>query len=104
MMEVILFSLKVVKGLLFLTTSFIGCVSLAEDRTIQKSLYDDFLVKKFSNIVGVQIQPKMPSRFRGSVDQLINSTVAVVGTDTSFGSGVVLSDQMVQQLNLDNQT
>ena len=101
MMGVILFSPKVVRLLLFLLIFSVSSVGAAGERITQNSLYDDFLVKKFSKIVGVQIQPTMPSRFRGSVDQLINNTVAVVGTDTSFGSGVILSDQMVQQLQLE---
>lgn len=101
MTGVTLFFIKLSKYLMIYIIFFASNAVCAQEKILVKSFYEDFKIKNFAEMVKVKLQPTLPPTFRGSVGQLINSTVAVLGENSNFGSGVVLSDEMVSELQLD---
>lgn len=100
MTEANLFLRKI--GKLLTTVVFCACptVGVATDRNIAASMLNKLEKKRFEEILNRQITPTMPPMFRGAVDDLIDSTVAVIGNNSNFGSGVLLSDKEAQSLGL----
>ena len=59
----------------------------AESRRTNSSVIDKIRTDKFISILNDEVNPQMPPLFRGAVDALIDSTVAVIGSNSNFGSG-----------------
>ena len=92
-MEVNLFSEKSVRDLLATAAILFASSALGSERNNAKQIMEEVLSQKFVEIVNQEIQPTMPPIFRGAVDDLIDSTVAVIGSNEGMGSGVLLSDK-----------
>ena len=80
----------------------LGAGAAADPRTNNVSVIKEIRTAKFLTILNEDLNPQMPPLFRGAVDQLIDSTVAVIGSNSSFGSGVVLSPEEVKRFDLTN--
>lgn len=100
MMEANLFSKKLIKCLSFLLIFLFPFFVSASERLSSFSVLDQIQKKTFKNIIDERIMPNMPPTFRGAVDDLIDSTVAVVGSNSNFGSGVLLSNTEALELGL----
>ena len=99
-MEVNLFSEKSVRDLLATAAILFASSALGSERNNAKQIMEEVLSQKFVEIVNQEIQPTMPPIFRGAVDDLIDSTVAVIGSNEGMGSGVLLSDKEKSRLGL----
>ena len=100
MMEANLFSKKLIKLLGAATLSLPPVIGLAQDRSDSLSLIDAIDKQRFKDVLNNNIAPNMPPTFRGAVDDLIDSTVAVIGANSNFGSGVLLTNDDAKDLGL----
>ena len=99
-MEGNLFSEKFVSASLVMTATLFASFAHGAERNSAKQIMEELLSQKFVEIVNQEIQPTMPPIFRGAVDDLIDSTVAVIGSNEGMGSGVLLSDKEKIRLGL----
>ena len=102
MMEANLSLRKVHNFWISLLAISIGSGAAADPRTTNVSVIKEIRTAKFLSILNEDLNPQMPPLFRGAVDQLIDSTVAVIGSNSNFGSGVVLSTEEVERFGLIN--
>lgn len=100
MMEANLFSKKLIKLLGVATFSLAPITGLSEERSGKLSLIDVVDKQRFKDVLDNDIAPNMPPTFRGAVDDLIDSTVAVIGANSNFGSGVLLTNDDASDLGL----
>lgn len=99
-MEANLFSEKSGKYLAIISLAAIPNLGVGQDRLSQISLVDMVEKQRFVKILKREVAPNMPPTFRGAVDDLIDSTVAVLGKNSNFGSGVLLTNADAKALGL----
>ena len=100
MMEGNLYSRKPINFLIHLIIVHLASMANAETRTNSMSVMKGIQKQNFTSILKEKINPQMPPLFRGAVDDLIDSTVAIIGNNSNFGSGVLLKNSEVERLNL----
>ena len=100
MMEGNLFLRKPTNFLIHLIIVHLASTANAETRTNSMSVMKGIQKQNFTSILKEKINPQMPPLFRGAVDDLIDSTVAIIGNNSNFGSGVLLKNSEVERLNL----
>ena len=100
MMEENLYLRKITNYSFQLNLIFLASIANAETRTNSVSIMKDIQKQNFAKILKTNINPQMPPLFRGAVDDLIDSTVAIIGNNSNFGSGVLLKNSEVKRLNL----
>ena len=89
-----------VKALSIVTFVSASNGSLAYDRQSTSTLAENLARRSFKEIIVEDINPQRPPLFRGIIDELIDSTVAVIGNDANFGSGVLLDSFEAERLGL----
>ncbi|MDB4078710.1 trypsin-like peptidase domain-containing protein [Amylibacter sp.] len=91
---------KTINFLIQLIIVHLASTANAEIRPNSMSVMKGIQKQNFTSILKEKINPQMPPLFRGAVDDLIDSTVAIIGNNSNFGSGVLLKNSEVERLNL----
>ena len=95
-----MFFKKIGKYFIVSVISAIPCLGFTETHIGAASRVDAIKKQLFNEIINNDIKPNMPPTFRGAVDDLIDSTVAVIGANSNFGSGVLLTNDDASDLGL----